>query len=116
MSRLHDRRQKRKAPPGKGGATKNDCSGGQIEGSEYNTNDPFKSTQPDISRPNNPNLISVPEACRRSGENPAAIIRWCLRHKIGGHVKAGKSGNGGAWMVDPDRLQELLEEQREPAP
>lgn len=51
-------------------------------------------------------LISVSEACDRSGEKPATIIGWCVRHKIGGHVKTG----GGAWLVDPDRLERLLAE------
>ena len=75
-----------------------------------------KATRPEILQPDDPNLISVKEACDRSGEKPATIINWCVRHKIGGHIKAGKAGNGGDWVVDPDRLQELLEEQREPAP
>ena len=52
-------------------------------------------------------LITVHEACDRSGEKAATIIRWCVRHKIGGHVKAG---SGGCWMVDPDRLERLLAE------
>lgn len=52
-------------------------------------------------------LISVSEACDRSGEKPATIIGWCVRHKIGGHVKIG---SGGAWAVDPDRLERLLVE------
>ena len=53
------------------------------------------------------NLINVKEACDRSGEKPATIINWCVRHKIGDHVK---TGSGGAWMVDPDRLERLLAE------
>ena len=52
-------------------------------------------------------LISVSEACARSGEKPATIIGWCVRHKIGGHVK---TGGGGAWLVDPERLERLLAE------
>ena len=53
----------------------------------------------------NPNLISVSEACRRSGEKPATIIGWCVHHKIGKHVQTGRVG---AWMVDPDALARLL--------
>ena len=55
-------------------------------------------------------LITVHEACDRSGEKPATIIRWCVRHKIGGHVKADGAGYVGAWMVDPDALERLLAE------
>lgn len=52
-------------------------------------------------------MISVSEACRRSGERPAIIVGWCVHDKIGGHVKTGR---GGAWMVNPDALQQLLAE------
>ena len=55
------------------------------------------------------NLISVSEACERSGEKPATIIRWIVHHKIGKHIKSGR-GPGGEWTVDPDRLQRLLAE------
>ena len=55
------------------------------------------------------NLISVSEACERSGEIPATIIGWCVHHKIGKHVKTGQ-GHGGEWSVDPGRLQQLLAE------
>lgn len=57
-------------------------------------------------------LISVREACERSGEKPATIIRWCLRHNIGSHVK---TGSGEDWMVDPDRLVQLLAKHEEAA-
>lgn len=52
-------------------------------------------------------LISVSEACDRSGEKPATIINWVIRHKIGSHVK---TGSGGDWMVDPEALEQLLED------
>ncbi len=55
------------------------------------------------------NLISISEACRRSGEKPTTIIGWCVHHKIGKHVKSGR-GHGGEWSVDPDRLERLLAE------
>ncbi len=52
-------------------------------------------------------LISVKEACDRSDEKPATILSWCVRHKIGRHVK---TDSGSAWRVDPDRLERLLAE------
>ena len=109
MRRPLDHRRKRKTAPAgnRGGLQINSDS--KIEYSNYSG-----LTCPAATPASD--LITVHEACRRSGENPAAIIRWIIRHKIGGHVKTGKAGNGGDWMVDPDRLQELLEEQREPAP
>jgi len=56
-----------------------------------------------------PNLITIQEACERSGESPATIIGWCVHSKIGKHVKSGR-GHGGEWFVDPDRLERLLAE------
>ena len=45
--------------------------------------------------------------CERSGKDPATIIGWIVHHKIGGHVKDGRSG---AWMVNPGALERLLAE------
>ena len=52
-------------------------------------------------------LISVHEACERSGETPATIINWVIRHKIGSHVK---TASGGDWVVDQKALEQLLED------
>ena len=67
-------------------------------------------TRPEILQPDDLNLISVKEACDRSGEKPATIINWCVRRGIGKHIKSGR-GHGGAWMVNPDALERLLAEQ-----
>ena len=64
-------------------------------------------TRPEILQSGDQNLISVKEACDRSGEKPATIINWCVRHKIGSHVKTSTSGD---WMVDPVRLERFLAE------
>ncbi len=64
-------------------------------------------TRPALLQPDDPNLISVKEACDRSGEKPATIINWCVRRGIGGHVKTDR---GGEWLVDPDALDRHLAE------
>ena len=103
MRRLPDHRRKRKtAPAGTKGGSKHESKNRNIECGDYSS--------PKSPAATPANLISVKDACERSGEKPAAIINWCVRHKIGSHIKAGKAGNGGDWMVDPDRLQELLSE------
>ena len=61
--------------------------------------------RPEKLQPYDLNLISVKEACDRSGEKPATIINWCVRRGIGKHVK---TNSGGAWMVDPVRLERFL--------
>ena len=101
MRKPPDHRRKRiSAPAGNRGAEKYDGKTRKIVSSNY--------TNPEspIATPVE-GLISVNEACERSGETPATIINWAIRHKIGGHVK---TGSGGAWMVDPDRLERLLAE------
>ena len=66
-----------------------------------------------VFSPDNPNLISIDEACRHAGEKPATILGWIVHDKIGKHVKSGR-GHGGEWAVYSDRLERLLAE-RDPA-
>ncbi len=94
--------KRKAAPTGTKGGSIFDSSNSKIELVNYST-------------PKNPSatpangLITIHEACDRSGEKPAVIIGWCVRYKIGSHVKID---SGGAWMVDPDRLEQLLAEQQ----
>ena len=60
-----------------------------------------------VFSPDNPNWISVDEACQHAGETPATILGWIVHDKIGKHAKSGR-GHGGAWMVNPDALERLL--------
>jgi hypothetical protein len=101
MQRLPDHRRKGRTAPAC------DKGGSKLEGSNS------KIERNNCSSPKSPaatpalDLITVHEACDRSGEKPATIINWAIRHKIGRQVK---TGSGGCWMVYPDRLERLLAE------
>ena len=91
-------RKRKTAPVGSWGGSKFNSSNSKIEPINF-------------SGPKNPaatpanDLISVSEACDRSGEGHATIIAWCVKYKIGQHVRRGRTGD---WMIDHDRLERLL--------
>ena len=76
MRRPLDHRRKRKAPPGKSGASEIDCSGEQLERPECNSPIGPAATPAE-------NLISISEACRRSGEKPATVLTLRQLHAVG---------------------------------
>ena len=94
--------KRKAAPTGSRGGSKFDSSNSKIEHVNYST------PKNPVASPAN-DLITIHEACDRSGEKPATIIGWCVHHKIGKHIKSGR-GHGGEWSVDPDRLERLLAE------
>ena len=96
-----------RAPPGRKTALAGDRGGLNIDHCAAKSDEPNSSLVGPFHQGNSV-PISVGEACRLSGETPATIINWCVRHGIGGHVKTGR---GGQWMVDTNGLLRLLSEQ-----